>query len=91
MFRVLISDNVAQESVDILQAEGGIEVDYKAGISHEEFVGIIPEYDALIVRSATKVTADAIAAAKKLKVIGRAGTASITSMSRSRPMQVSLS
>ena len=73
MYRVLISDNVAQESVGILQAEGGIEVDYKAGISHEEFVRIIPEYDALIVRSTTKVTGDAIAAAKKLKVIGRAG------------------
>ncbi|MBN1293393.1 MAG: phosphoglycerate dehydrogenase [Candidatus Latescibacteria bacterium] len=73
MFKVLISDNVAQECVDILAAAEGIEVDFNTKLSPEEFVKVIPEYDALVVRSATKVRGDAIAAAKKLKVIGRAG------------------
>ena len=73
MHRVLISDNVAQECVIILQEAEGIEVDYNTELSPEEFVKVIPEYDALIIRSATKVREDAIAAAKKLKVIGRAG------------------
>ena len=74
MHRVLISDNVAPECVKILQEAEGIEVDYNTELSPVEFIKIIPEYDALIVRSATKVSGDAIAAAKKLKVIGRAGT-----------------
>ncbi len=73
MFRVLISDNVAEECVNILQAVDDIDVDFKTGLSPEEFNDIIGEYDALIVRSATKVREDSIARAKKLRVIGRAG------------------
>ena len=73
MFKVLISDNVAKECVDILEATDGIEVDFNTNLSPEEFKNVIGEYDALIVRSATKVREDAIAQAKKLKVIGRAG------------------
>ena len=48
-------------------------VDTKVGLSEEEIIKIIPEYDAIAVRSATKVTKNIIAAAKKLKVVGRAG------------------
>ena len=73
MYKVLISDNVAKECVDILEAAEGIEVDFNTKLTPEEFVKVIPEYDALVVRSATKVREEAIAAAKKLKVIGRAG------------------
>ncbi|MFC1608342.1 phosphoglycerate dehydrogenase, partial [Candidatus Latescibacterota bacterium] len=73
MYKVLISDNVAQECVNILQAEDDIEVDFKTGLSPEEFLKIIPNYDGLVVRSATKVRDDAMAVAKNLKVIGRAG------------------
>lgn len=73
MFKVLVSDNVAQECVTILEAVDDISVDFKTGMSPDEFKSVIGEYDALIVRSATKVREDAIAVAKNLKVIGRAG------------------
>ena len=50
-----------------------ISVDVKTGLSEEEIIKIIPEYDGMVVRSATKVTKNIILAAKNLKVIGRAG------------------
>ena len=50
-----------------------ISVDVKTGLSEEEIIKIIPEYDGMVVRSATKVTKNIISAAKKLKVIARAG------------------
>ena len=50
-----------------------ISVDVKIGLSEEEIIKIIPEYDGMVVRSATKVTKNIILAAKNLKVIGRAG------------------
>lgn len=70
--KILISDPIEQSCVDILKREG-FDVDEKPGISRDEIKKIIPAYDALIVRSGTKVTADIIAEAKGLKVIGRAG------------------
>ena len=51
----------------------GIEVDIKTGLSKEELIACIGDYDGLAVRSATKVTADVMAAAENLKVVGRAG------------------
>ena len=72
MPKVLISDNLAAGAVDIFKNHG-IEVDVKTGLSKEELIAIIPEYDGLAVRSATKPDADVIAAATNLKVIGRAG------------------
>jgi len=74
MFKVLISDNVAKECVNILEAEKDIEVDFKTGLSPEELESIIGDYDGLIVRSATKARENIIAAARNLKVIGRAGS-----------------
>ncbi len=71
--KVLVSDNISQKGVDILK-KAGLEVDVKTGLKPEELKSIIGEYDALIIRSATKVTAEIIDAADKLKVIGRAGT-----------------
>ena len=53
--------------------KNNISVDVKTGLSEEEIVKIIPEYDGMVVRSATKVTKNIISAAKNLKVIGRAG------------------
>jgi D-3-phosphoglycerate dehydrogenase len=70
--RVLITDSVSEKGVDLL-LEAGIEVDQKVGISEDEIVAIINRYDALIVRSQTKVTRRVIEAAGSLKVIGRAG------------------
>ena len=68
--KVLIADGVSQEAVDIL---ADFECVKKDKLSAEELLEIIPEFDALIVRSASKVTAEVIAAAKNLKIIGRAG------------------
>ena len=73
MYKVLISDNVSKECVNILEAVDGIKVDFNTKLTPEEFKNVIGEYDALIVRSATKVREDALANAKKLRVIGRAG------------------
>jgi len=68
--RILVSDPVSQAGVDLLKREH--DVDVKTDLLPEEFIRIIGDYDALIVRSATKVTKDAIEASN-LKVIGRAG------------------
>ena len=71
--KVLVSDKLSPQGVEILQKGKGITVDVKTGLSPEELRSIIGEYDGLVVRSATTVTADIIDAATKLKVIGRAG------------------
>ena len=72
MVKVLISDKLSPQAVDIFK-ENGIEVDFETGLSPEELVARIGEYEGLAVRSATKVTADVLAAAERLKVVGRAG------------------
>ena len=70
--KVLISDELSPAAVEIFK-ERGLEVDVKVGLSKEELEKVIGEYDGLAVRSATKVTEKVIAAAKRLKVVGRAG------------------
>jgi D-3-phosphoglycerate dehydrogenase len=72
MMKVLISDNLAPVGEQILQ-DAGLDVDNKAGLEPDELLKIIPEYDGLVIRSATKVTAELIESAPNLKVIGRAG------------------
>ena len=72
MPKVLISDKMSPRAAEIFR-ERGVEVDVKPGLSPEELREIIGEYDGLAIRSATNVTADIIAAADNLKVIGRAG------------------
>ena len=69
--RVLVAEPVASEGVDLLRADH--EVDERHGLSRDELCAIIPDYDALIVRSGVQVDADLIAAGKRLAVIGRAG------------------
>jgi D-3-phosphoglycerate dehydrogenase / 2-oxoglutarate reductase len=71
--KILISDKLAQEGVDILKSVKEFQVDCKYGMKPDELKNVIKDYDALIVRSATQVSADVIDAAKKLRVIGRAG------------------
>lgn len=73
MFKILVSDSLSQEGLEILETSKEFVVDVKTGLKADELKSIINEYDALIVRSATKVTADIIKAATKLKIIGRAG------------------
>jgi len=70
--KVLISDPIAKEAVEILRTSG-IEPVEQTGLAPEELIKAIPEYDGIIVRSATKVTKEVIEAGKNLKVIGRAG------------------
>ena len=72
-YRVLISETLAPEARAILTSDPQIEVDERGVLRQDEILPIIGGYDALIVRSGTKVTAEVIAAAEKLKVIGRAG------------------
>ena len=72
--KILISDNLSSHGVEILRGHPEFEVDVKVGLPPEELKSIIGSYQALIVRSETKVTADILSAADNLKVIGRAGT-----------------
>ena len=71
--KVLVSDNLGEVGVKMFQEEEGIEVDAKTGLAPDELKAIIGDYDALAIRSATKVTAELLEAAKNLKVVGRAG------------------
>jgi D-3-phosphoglycerate dehydrogenase len=72
MPKVLIADKLSPAAVAIFK-ERGVEADVKTGLSKEELIKIVDQYDAIAIRSATKLTADVLKAAKNLKVIGRAG------------------
>jgi len=69
--KVLIAEPVSEEGIDILRRHA--QVDVKPGLKPEELISLIGDYEALVVRSQTKVTTEVIAAGKKLQVIGRAG------------------
>ncbi len=69
--KVLVTDSISEEGIAILRQEA--QVDIKVGLKPEEIIAVIGEYDALMVRSQTKVTADIIEAGKKLQVVARAG------------------
>jgi D-3-phosphoglycerate dehydrogenase len=70
--KVLVCDRIADEGIEMME-ERGYEITNCCDLQKNQLPNIIGEYDAIIVRSATKVTADLIEKAKKLKVIGRAG------------------
>jgi D-3-phosphoglycerate dehydrogenase len=72
MPKILIADELSPRALDIFRSRG-LEVDVRIGLKESDLVNIIAGYDGLAVRSATKVDKDVIAAAKKLRVIGRAG------------------
>ncbi|MDR6884411.1 phosphoglycerate dehydrogenase [Bacillus sp. 3255] len=73
MFKVLVSDPISDMGIQMLYDAADVEVAKQTGLSEDELVAIIGDYDALLVRSQTKVTEKIMAAAGKLKVIGRAG------------------
>jgi D-3-phosphoglycerate dehydrogenase len=73
MFKILISDKLGAAGLERLDQAADAAYDLKTGISKEELIAILPEYDALIVRSETKADAEVLAAGTKLKVVGRAG------------------
>ena len=72
--KVLVSDKLSQKGVEIFEKAGGIEVDVKTKLSPQELKAIIGEYDGLVVRSATQVTAEIVEASGKLRIVGRAGS-----------------
>ena len=69
--RVLVAEPVAEEGVELLRARH--EVDERPGLTRDELCAILPDYDALVVRSQVQVDAELIAAGTRLAVIGRAG------------------
>ncbi|MEK7214678.1 MAG: NAD(P)-dependent oxidoreductase, partial [Chloroflexota bacterium] len=69
--RVLITDPIAADGVQVLEQH--LQVDTRIGLKGQELLDALPDYDALIVRSETRVTADVIRAGTKLQIIGRAG------------------
>ena len=73
-YKILISDGLAQEGVEILKKFKNFELTINDKTNREELLEIIEQFDGIIVRSATKITPDIISAGKKLKVIVRAGT-----------------
>ncbi len=72
-YKVLISDSLSKEAVEILTKEKEFSVDVSTKLTPDELKVVIKNYDALVVRSSTKVTREVIEAADKLKIIGRAG------------------
>jgi D-3-phosphoglycerate dehydrogenase len=72
--KILVSDPLSKEGIEKLKSEDRFEVREAIGLDEDELIKLIPEYDALIIRSETRVTSKVIDAAVNLKVIGRAGT-----------------
>jgi D-3-phosphoglycerate dehydrogenase len=73
MARVLVSDSLAPQGLDILERARGLEVDYAPGVAPGELLERIRDAEGLVIRSGTKVTREVIERAGKLRVIGRAG------------------
>ena len=71
MSKILVADPIADDGVEMLRREA--DVDVRTGLAAHELIEIVGEYDALVVRSETKVTADVFAAGKQLRAVGRAG------------------
>jgi D-3-phosphoglycerate dehydrogenase len=71
--RILVSDSMSDAGLAPLQASPEVSVEVITGLPHEKLIEIIPEFDALLVRSATKVTSEVIQAGRRLRVIARAG------------------
>ena len=70
-YRVLVKEKIADAGVDLLREH--FDVDVRTDMSEDELPGAIADYDAIVIRSATKLTSDVIERAERLKVIGRAG------------------
>jgi len=71
--QILIADPISPKGIELLRAGAKLLVDVKTGLKESDLLGIVAEYSAIVVRSQTKITANVIEAAGKLKVVGRAG------------------
>lgn len=73
MFRVLVTDTLAESGLDILRAAEDVALDYRPGLKGDDLLAAVAESDALITRSGTAVTPELVNAGSRLRVIGRAG------------------
>jgi D-3-phosphoglycerate dehydrogenase / 2-oxoglutarate reductase len=73
MYKILVSDKLSEDAINMLKAEKDVEATVKTGMTEDQLAEELVKYDALIIRSASKVTAKVLEKVKKLKVIGRAG------------------
>ena len=73
MLKILVTDKLAQEGLDLLASMDDVEVAVKTGISEDELASIIGEYDGLIIRSGTQVTAKVLEKSGRLRGVARAG------------------
>jgi D-3-phosphoglycerate dehydrogenase len=71
--KILVTEPLSDRGIQALEETPGFEVEVNTSLTQEELLGIIKNYEALIIRSGTRVSADVIEAANRLKVIGRAG------------------
>ena len=72
--KIVVADELPDSALDLLRAEPGWRVDARSGRSPEQLAADLADADALLVRSATKVTAALLSAAPRLRIVGRAGT-----------------
>ena len=73
MKKILIADKLAEDGINFLNAQDGIKIHIQTGLSEAQLIELIPDFDALLIRSDTQVTAKVLQAGKKLQVVGRAG------------------
>lgn len=73
MFRVLVTDTLAESGLDILRAATDLELDYRPGLKGEALLSAVAQTDALITRSGTAVTPELVNAGSRLHIVGRAG------------------
>ena len=71
--KVLVADPIADAGIEELKSDPALDVDVRIGISENELLKDASLYEAIIVRSQTKITDDVINAAENLKIVGRAG------------------
>lgn len=71
--KIIVTDEVSAEGLALLTQEPRIQLDVKLGLSKEQLIGILGEYDAMITRSGTTVDKEILDAGKKLKIVARAG------------------
>ncbi|HKZ16995.1 MAG TPA: phosphoglycerate dehydrogenase [Geobacteraceae bacterium] len=71
--KVIVTEKLAHEGLLVLEKDPRVEVDVRLGLSKDELISVMGDYDAIITRSATKVDKDVLAAGKKLKIVARAG------------------
>lgn len=73
MYRIIVLDNIAQEGLDLLDAEQGVEYEIRTGLKGDELRGALNEFDGAILRSGVKITPESLEGNTRLKAIVRAG------------------